>query len=263
MFCDDVLAVMVDIGHKKTAIGYIGDDTPRYATSSLAGTFHRAGGMNIEMEDGVSLDYNKSLFGENLTCRFKDVQYHNILEKETVKDFNQYKGFMGYLLDRLRVSKKECGLLVSECNSNQQDRDSIIQLAFEEFKVPAFFTAKKSILSLFASGRTTGLVLEAGANSTQIVPVSEGYILYKSLLSSPVGGETVTKNLVDYVEQNTGKELLPHFYYNYTFEQEGQRTATLKNIGHIDPSVLEFHKKRFVQELKELYLKVNTQSEDL
>src|SRR5438067_617260 len=139
MFCDDVLGVCIDIGHKKTAIGYVGDDCPRYSTSSLAGTFHRTGGMNIEVEDGQNIEYNKSLFGENLTCRFKDVQYHNILEKEAIKDFSQYKGFMGYLLDRLRINTKECGLLVSESNSNQHDRDSIIQLAFEEFQVPAFF----------------------------------------------------------------------------------------------------------------------------
>lgn len=180
-----------------------------------------------------------------------------------MKDFSQYKGFLGFLLDRLRVNKSECGLLVSESNSNHHDRDSIIQLAFEEYSVPAFFTVKKSILSLFASGRTTGLVLESGANITQIVPVSEGYVLYKSLMTSHVGGDTITKNIIDYIEQNRGRELLPHFYYQYSTEQEGQRTSTPKQIGHVDPSVLEFHKKRFVQELKEAYFKVNTLSEEL
>lgn len=82
MFCDDVLAVCIDIGHKKTAIGYVGDDCPRYSTSSLAGTFHREEGMQIEMENGVPTEYNKSIFGESLTCKHKDVQYHNVLEKE-------------------------------------------------------------------------------------------------------------------------------------------------------------------------------------
>ena len=97
---------------------------------------------------------------------------------------------------------------------------------------------------------------------TQIVPVSEGYILYKSMMTSNVGGDTVTKNIIDHIERNRGQELLPHFYYQYTMEQESQRTATLKDIGHVDPSILEFHKKRFIQELKELYFKVNTHSED-
>lgn len=82
MFCDDVLAVCVDIGHKKTAIGYVGDECPRYSTASLAGTFHKEGSMTVEIEDGKPVEYNKSIFGENLTCKYKDVQYHNIMERE-------------------------------------------------------------------------------------------------------------------------------------------------------------------------------------
>ena len=82
MFCDDVLAVCVDIGHKKTAVGYVGDDCPRYSTWSLAGTYHRDGGMQIEVENDQQVEYNKSIFGENLTCRYKDVQYNDVLERE-------------------------------------------------------------------------------------------------------------------------------------------------------------------------------------
>jgi actin-like protein 6A len=162
----------------------------------------------------------------------------------------------------MRVNTKEAGLLVSDCNSNQNDKDSIIQLAFEEFEVPAYFTIKKSILSLFASGRTTGLVLESGANLTQVVPVSEGYILYKSMATSHIGGDTVTQHLINHIEENRGKELLPSFNYQYSSENEGQRNVNLKDIGHVDPSVLDFHKKRFSQEMKELYFKVATPSEE-
>lgn len=169
---------------------------------------------------------------------------------------------MSFLLNKMRINSKESGLLVTDCNSNQHDKDSIIQLAFEEFEVPAFFTVKKSILSLFASGRTSGLVLETGANLTQVVPISEGYILYKNMATSHIGGDTVTQHLIDHIEQSRGKELLPSFYYHYTSEQEGPRTVVPKNIGHVDPSVLDFHKKRFAQELKELYFKVATPNEE-
>lgn len=169
---------------------------------------------------------------------------------------------MGFLLKKMRIEAKECGLLVSDCNSNQHDKDSVIQLAFEEFEVPAFFTIKKSILSLFANGRTSGLVLESGANITQVVPISEGYTLYKSMITNHIGGETVTQHLTDYIEQSRGKELLPNFYYQYSTEQEGLRTATLKDIGHVDPSVLEYHKRRIGQEMKEVVCKVATPSEE-
>jgi actin-related protein len=45
---------------------------------------------------------------------------------------------------------------------------------FEAFGVPAFYLAIQAVLSLYSSGRTTGLVLEAGDGVTQAVPVYDG-----------------------------------------------------------------------------------------
>lgn len=83
MISDDILAICMDVGHKKSAVGYTGDDCPRYSTSSLCGTRVSEGKMDIEVENGYKLDPSPLIFGENLTCRFKDVKYHNLLEKET------------------------------------------------------------------------------------------------------------------------------------------------------------------------------------
>lgn len=264
MFCDDVLGVCVDIGHKKTAIGYIGDDAPRYSTSSFAGTRSNQGGMDIEVENGAAVNMNQLIFGENLTCRSEGMKYHHILENEKIVDINQYQGFLSFLLNRCRLNTRECALLVSEQNSNQNhnDREAVAKLAFEEFEVPAFFSIKKSILSLFANGRTTGLVLETGANLTQLVPISEGYTLYKALMSAPVGGDTVTWNIASYLEDSRGKQLLPPHCYNFSIDAEGAKIAEIKDYRNMDPSALHFHKMRYVQEMKEMLFKVSTPSDE-
>lgn len=83
MFCDDVLGVCVDIGHKKTAVGYIGDDMPRYSTASLSGTLIKDGSMmDVEYEEGMKRKAEPQIFGESLTCKYQGVQYNPILEKE-------------------------------------------------------------------------------------------------------------------------------------------------------------------------------------
>ena len=48
---------------------------------------------------------------------------------------------------------------------------------FETFDVPKFYLAKQTILSLYASGKTAGLVLNCGDGVTQVTPVYEGYII--------------------------------------------------------------------------------------
>jgi len=45
------------------------------------------------------------------------------------------------------------------------------EIMFEKFNVPAFYLGIQAVLSLYSSGRTTGLVLDAGDGVTHTVPV--------------------------------------------------------------------------------------------
>ena len=51
------------------------------------------------------------------------------------------------------------------------------EIMFELFTVPSFYLGIQAVLSLYSSGRTTGVVLDAGDGVTHTVPVYEGYSL--------------------------------------------------------------------------------------
>lgn len=48
-----------------------------------------------------------------------------------------------------------------------------LQIMFEEFNTPALYIANQARLALFASGRSTGIVIESGDGVTHIVPMQE------------------------------------------------------------------------------------------
>jgi len=57
--------------------------------------------------------------------------------------------------------------MLAEPSQNEKSvREKMVELMFEKYNVPAVFIAKNAVLSSFALGRQTSLVVDAGHEST-------------------------------------------------------------------------------------------------
>ncbi|XP_064418446.1 actin-like isoform X4 [Latimeria chalumnae] len=70
------------------------------------------------------------------------------------------------------------------------------QLLFETFNVPAMYAAIQAMLALYASGLTTGCVVESGDGVTHTVPIFEGYSLPHAVLRLDLAGRDLTEYLM-------------------------------------------------------------------
>ncbi len=77
----------------------------------------------------------------------------------------------------------------------RSNRDTAAQILFETFNVPALYTSIQAVLSLYASGRTTGVVLDAGDGVSHAVPVYQGFTVPSSIRRIDVAGRDVTEYL--------------------------------------------------------------------
>jgi centractin len=94
------------------------------------------------------------------------------------------------------VKTEDHPVLLTEAPLNpRHNRDKVAEIFFETFRVPALFFAPPAVLSLYASGRTTGVVLDVGEGVTHAVPVYEGFALPYSVTRSDVAGRDVTRQM--------------------------------------------------------------------
>eukprot|EP01084_Bolivina_argentea_P284729 488063_1 len=80
--------------------------------------------------------------------------------------------------NELLVTSKGCNVLLTEAPLNPcANREKMTQLMFEVFNVNGLYIAIDAVLSLYASGRVTGIVMDCGDDVCHTVPIYEGHAL--------------------------------------------------------------------------------------
>ncbi|XP_022730404.1 actin-like [Durio zibethinus] len=77
----------------------------------------------------------------------------------------------------------------------------MIEIMFEAFDIPSTYIAVQAVLSLYASGRTTGVVLDSGEGVTRVVPICEGYALPHAIRWLDLAGKDLTNYLTKILAQ--------------------------------------------------------------
>ena len=113
-----------------------------------------------------------------------------------VENWDDMEVVYKHTFSELRRSPDEQPVLFSEAAGiSKFNRERIIATAFDVCCVPAAYVAMQPVLSLYALGRTTGLVLDSGYDVTRAVAVYEGFAQQDCVLRADIAGRDVDDHL--------------------------------------------------------------------
>jgi Actin len=120
------------------------------------------------------------------------------MEHGIVTDWNDMERIWTHIYskDELSTFSEEHPVLLTEAPLNpRKNREKSAEIFFETFNVPALFVSMQAVLSLYATGRVTGVVLDAGDGVTHAVPIYEGFAMPHSIMRNDIAGRDVTRYL--------------------------------------------------------------------
>ena len=186
---DGAQAIIIDNGSGMMKAGIAGDEAPSSVFPAIIGKPKGASAMQ-----GVS--QKEHYIGDEANQKRGILNLSYPIEHGIVNDWEGMEKIWHHTFyNELRINPSEAlGCLVTEAPMNPKaNREKMTAVLFESFDFQAMYVAIQAVMSLYANGRSTGLVVDSGDGVTHTVPVYEGFAIPHAVEKMEIAGRVITQ----------------------------------------------------------------------
>ncbi|KAF8309251.1 actin-related protein [Clavulina sp. PMI_390] len=182
--------VVIDNGSGTIKAGFAGEEHPKSFFPSYVGRPKHVRVMAGALEGDFFIGRRAQDYRGLLKIRYP-------MEHGIVTNWEDMEKIWGHVYqEELKILSEDHPVLLTEAPLNpRSNRENAAQIFFETFNVPALHTSVQAVLSLYASGRVTGVVLDSGDGVTHAVPIFEGFSMPNAIRRVDIAGRDVTQQL--------------------------------------------------------------------
>ncbi|EKD01906.1 actin binding protein [Trichosporon asahii var. asahii CBS 8904] len=187
---DENLPLVVDNG---TGCGWAGSNFPEYVFPSVVGR------PILRAEERLgSSKLSDLMVGDEAAENRSFLQMSHPMEHGIIKNWEDMENLWDYTFNnKLQVDTHGRKILLTEPPMNPKaNREKMAEVMFEKYGFGGVYVAIQAVLTLYAQGLQTGVVVDSGDGVTHIVPVYDGFALPHLTRRLDVAGRDVTRYLI-------------------------------------------------------------------
>jgi actin len=190
--------VVIDNGTGFVKAGFSGQDLPRLIIPTCVGE-HVESVDPTQLQGATQQDLLEEkkttyAFG-NAALQAKDTHtLYQPIKRGIIDDWDYMEQIWVHIFDELNLDPKNVNVLMTDSPFNPKaQRCKMAEIMFERFKVKSLAVMNTAALSMYSTGKVSGLIVECGEGISYTVPVFEGYALPHAQIKLEVAGYDITK----------------------------------------------------------------------
>jgi actin-related protein 2 len=251
--------IVCDNGTGFVKVGYAGQNFPTSIFPSMVGR------PILRAEEAVieNVELKEVMCGDEAAAVRHSLEIGYPIENGIVRSWEDMEHLWNYTFyEKLCVNPSDYKILLTEPPQNPlSNRERLVQFMFETYNFAACNVSIQAMLTLYAQGLLTGVVVDSGDGVTHVVPVYDGFVPQNLIQRLDVAGRHITRYLIkllllrgyafnrtaDFETVRQIKEKLCYVAYDIDTERRlaADTTVLMENYTLPDGRVIKLGRERF------------------